>query len=94
MILPIQYKADWATITLKKQKRIDKSKRRENSKWLNIEYKEGDLVLLNKPGILPNKKLGLPRARPYLIGKVHDHGTVSTIAISMAVTDRVKIRRL
>ena len=33
MILPIQYsKADWATITLKKQKRIDKSNRRENLK--------------------------------------------------------------
>ena len=61
MILPLQYKADWATITLKKQKRIDKSNPRENSKWLSIEYKEGNLVLLlNKSGIL--LKLALPRA--------------------------------
>ena len=50
MVLPVQYKADWATITLKKQKRIDKSNRREKSKRFSIEYKEGDLVLLNKQG--------------------------------------------
>ena len=91
MILPVQYKADWATITLKKQKRIDESNRRENSKRISIQYKEGDLVLLNKPEILP--KLALPRAGPYLIEEVHDNGTV-TIAKSMAVTDRVNIRRL
>ena len=45
---------------------IDKSNGRDNSKRLNIEYKAGDLVLLNKPGILP--KLALPRAPdPFLI---------------------------
>ena len=53
MVLPIQSKADWATITLKKQKRIDKSICRENSKHLQIEYKEGGMILLNRPGILP-----------------------------------------
>ena len=31
MILPIQYKANWVIITLKKQKRIDKSKSRETN---------------------------------------------------------------
>ena len=40
MVLPIQSKADWATITLKKQKRIDKLNHRENSKRLRIKYKE------------------------------------------------------
>ena len=60
IILPLQYKADWATITLKKQKKIDKSNHTGNSKRLSIQYKEGDLVLLTKPGILP--KLTLPRA--------------------------------
>ena len=59
IILPIQYKEGWVLITQKKQKRIDKSNRREYSKQLDIEYKAEDLVFLNKPGILP--KLTLPR---------------------------------
>ena len=71
MILSLQHKADWATITLKKQKRIDELNRRENLKWSSIEYKEGNLVLLNKSGIL--SKLAQPRAGPYLIEKVHDN---------------------
>ena len=71
MILPLQYKADWTTITLKKQKKIDKSNRRENLKRLSIEYKEESLVLLNKSGIL--LKLDLPRTGPFLIEKVHDN---------------------
>ena len=55
----MEYKADWALIILKKQKRIDKSKRKENSKRLDTKYKVIDLVLLNKPGIL--LKMALPR---------------------------------
>ena len=89
--LPPQCKTDWATITLKKQKRIDKSNRRENSKRISMKYKEGNLVLHNIPGILPK-----------LVSQEQDHtwlkrymiiGTV-TIARSMDVTDRVNIRRL
>ena len=61
-------------------------------KRFNIEYKEGDLVVLfNKPGILP--KLALPRAKSYLIEKVHDNET-TTMAKSMTITDRVNIKRL
>ena len=89
--LPSQCKTDWATITLKKQKRIDKSNRRENSKRISMKYKEGNLVLHNIPGILPK-----------LVSQEQDHtwlerymiiGTI-TIARSMDVTDRVKIRWL
>ena len=71
MILPMQYKADWAMITLEKQKRIDKPNQRENSKRLNMEYKVGDLIWLVKPGIL--SKFLVPTAfcaMPGLDGKV------------------------
>ena len=53
MILSIKYQADWDVITQRKQRRIDQSNSRENSKWTDIEYSKGDNVLLNKPGILP-----------------------------------------
>ena len=41
MVLPIQCKADWVLITLKKQKMIERSNHRENSKRFDIEYKLG-----------------------------------------------------
>ena len=61
------------------------------TKLLSIKYKEGNLILLNKPGIL--LKLAMQRAGSYLIEKVHANGTVA-IAMSMAVTDRVNTRQL
>ena len=73
MILPIQYCADWAMITQHKQKHIDDSNARENQNRLNHVYKEGDLILLDKPGFLP--KLETPRTGPYKITKVHSDGT-------------------
>ena len=91
MILPITYKADWAVVTNRKQQRINKSNTRENSKRIDIQYTQGDKVLLTRPGILP--KLSRPRKGPYTITEVHTNGTV-TIQKGPAVTDRVNIRRL
>ena len=61
--------------------------------WCPILAKEGDLVFLNKSGILPKLALVPTRAGPHLIVKVHDNGTV-TIAKSMTITDKASIRRL
>jgi hypothetical protein len=53
MILPIQYKADWAGIITRKNQQISRDNARENSKRLEHTYKVGDKVVLTKPGILP-----------------------------------------
>ena len=74
MILPVQFKTDWALIAQRKQQQIDKSNKAENKKRIAHDYEVGDKVLLNKPGILP--KLAVPRTGPYDIIKVHTNGTV------------------
>jgi hypothetical protein len=75
MMLPIQFKADWARIQQSKQERINDSNKQENSKWLAHKYHVGDEVLVNKPGIIP--KMENPRTGPYRICDVHDNGTVT-----------------
>jgi len=70
MILPINYhQANWAVITRQKQQSINTSNTKENSKRINIQYTQGDRVLLNRSGILPT--LSRPRKEPYLIREVH-----------------------
>ena len=90
MILPIQFKADWADIIQRKQRQIEKDNARENNKRQKYTYKIGDKVLLTKPGILP--KLSVPREGPYKILKVHTNGTVRIQRGIVAM--RVNIRRL
>ena len=90
MLLPIQFKADWAQIALRKQSRINESNKRENSKRIDHQYKPGDKVLLEKPGITP--KMVAPRTGPYEVTTVSTNGTVRIR--KGAVTHRVNIRRL
>ena len=90
MILPIQFKANWASIALRKQKIINQSNAKENKKRLQHEYKVGDKVLLEKGGIQP--KMAAPREGPYEITKVSANGTVRIQ--KGVVTQRVNIRRL
>ena len=52
MILPIRLTTNWALIAQRKQERIDKSNACKNKKHIHHEYKVGDKVLLEKPGIL------------------------------------------
>ncbi len=42
MILPVQFKANWASIALRKQERINKSNSQENQKRIPHTYKKGD----------------------------------------------------
>ena len=52
MILPIRLATNWARIAQRKQERINESNACEIKKRIHYEYKVGDKVLLEKPGIL------------------------------------------
>ena len=90
MVLPIQFKADWAEIIQRKRKQIETDNARENSKRIGHTYKVGDKVLLSKPGIIP--KMSTPREGPYRIIRVYTNGTVRIQRGPVA--SRVNIRRL
>jgi hypothetical protein len=90
MILPTKFKADWAAIALRKQDIINKSNARENKKRIFHEYKIGQKVLLEKPGI--NPKMEAPLEGPYEVVHVSTNGTVRIQ--KGVVTQRVNIRRL
>jgi len=90
MVLPIAFRADWARIAQRKQERINENNLRENRTRLKYDYKVGEKVLLNKPGI--RNKLSSPRTGPYVITKVYTNGTL-TIRKG-PVSQRVNIRRV
>jgi hypothetical protein len=91
MFMPVNFTADWAKIKRNKQTRINSNNERENSKRQNHQHKTGDLVTLDRTGIIP--KLSLPRMGPYKVVHAHDNGTV-TIQKAPFVTDTVNIRRV
>ena len=91
MFMPVTCNPDWETIRKRKQDSINKSNQRENKKRIDHKYQTGDLVTLERPGIIP--KLSLPRQGPYAIVEAHANGTV-TIQKEPTVTDRVNIRRV
>jgi len=90
MLLPIESRINWANIKSRKQDLINANNRRENKRRFLHTYKEGDLVLLDKPGIIP--KMDVPRTGPHTVIKVYTNGTVR---ISRGpIKERVNIRRL
>jgi hypothetical protein len=91
MHLPTKFHADWSNIELRKQRSINASNKRENARRLEHQYSEGDLILLEKPGI--KRKLAIPRTGPHKVLKVYDNGTV-LIAKSASTTETVNIRRI
>ena len=90
MIMPTKFKADWATIALRKQQLINKSNSRKNQRRLIHEYTVGDKVLLEKPGKVP--KMSAPRTGPYEVVHISTNGTVRIQ--KGAVSQRVNICRL
>ena len=74
MVVPIQFQADWAQITLHKQEIIDKSNAQENAGQIAHNYQVSNKVLLEKPGI--NCKMSQPCTGPFEIIKVHTNGIV------------------
>jgi transposase InsO family protein len=53
---------------------INKSNQKENKSQIPYEYKIGDQVLLETPGIL--RKLSTPRTGPYPVTNVYKNGTI------------------
>ena len=90
MLLPIKFKADWARIRQRKQDTIARNVVSENAKRKDYEYKVGDKVLLEKPGITP--KMSNPRTGPFDVLKVYTNGTVKIQR--GPVQEKVSIRRL
>ena len=91
MFMPVYKKIDWDAIKTRKQKAIQKSNIRENSKRIDYTYQKGDWILIKEPGII--RKLAVPRHGPYQVIKHHTNGTV-TYEKEPFVNDRVNIRRV
>ena len=53
MLLPITFRANWARIHNKKQTLINKNNQQENCNRQHHVYSIGDLVTLEKTGIVP-----------------------------------------
>jgi hypothetical protein len=72
----IAFRANWDQIQKRKQDIINKSNQKENNNFSQIsyEYKVGDQVLLELPGIL--RKLSTPWTGPYPVTNVYKNGTI------------------
>ena len=90
MIHNIAFKANWNRIQKRKQDLIYKSNNKENKSRIPYEYKVGDQVLLETPGIL--RKLSTSRTGPYPVTKVYNNGTIQIQR--GIVSERVNIRRI
>jgi hypothetical protein len=76
MIHNIAFRANWDQIQKRKKEIINKSNQKENknNRQIPYEYKVGDQVLLETPGIL--RKLSTPRTGPYPVTNVYKNGTI------------------
>ena len=90
MIHNIAFRANWDRIQKRKQDIINKSNQKENKSRIPYEYKVGDQVLLETPGIL--RKLSTPRTGPYPVTNVYNNGTIRIQ--KGIVSERVNIRRI
>ena len=90
MLLNIPFNADWNAIKLRKQGLIDKGVVRENQTRIPHDYKVGDKVLYEKPGIVP--KMNQPRTGPHEVKQVFTNGTI--LIQRGVVTERVNIRNV
>jgi hypothetical protein len=90
MILNIVFKANWNGIQKRKQDFIDQSNNKENKSRIPYEYKVGDQVLLETPGIL--RKLSTPCTGPYPVTNIYKNGKIQIQ--KGIVSERVNIRRI
>ena len=90
MLLPIQIKTYWARIRQRKQDIINVEYDKENAKCIEHEYRVGEKVLLEKPGLI--SKLSAQRTGPYRITHTYTNGTVRVQR--GIVNERVNIRCL
>jgi hypothetical protein len=74
MIHNIVFRANWDRIQKQKQDIINKSNQKENKSRIPYEYKVGDQVLFETPGIL--RILSTPRTGPYPVTNVYKSVTI------------------
>lgn len=91
MILPVQFKADWAAIQTRRQNIINANNARENRGRIPHQYKIGDKVCLERSR-LRAAKLDQIRDGPYIVSKVNTNGTLEIT--KGVVTQVVNIRRV
>jgi hypothetical protein len=91
MLLPIKFMADWGTIEQQLQKEMGRNNRRENASRIIHDYKEGDKVLLKKPG-KHLRKLEAPRTGRHTVTAIYSNGRLRIE--KGKVNERVNIRRL
>jgi hypothetical protein len=92
MIHNIAFRVNWDRIQKRKQDIINKFNQKENKKSSQIpyEYKVGDQVLLETPGIL--REFSTPCTGPYPVTNVYKN---CAIRIQKGiVSERVNIRRI
>jgi hypothetical protein len=70
----IAFRENWDQMQKIKQDIIKKSNQKESKKQIPYEYKVGDQVLLETPGIL--RKLSTPCTGPYPVTNVYNNGTI------------------
>lgn len=66
---------DWDEIRQRKQSQIKKSNERENAGRINHTYKKGDMILIQRPGIIC--KLSIPFLGPYRVVRHNKNGTIT-----------------
>jgi hypothetical protein len=91
MLFDIPFVADWNQIGDYRQSQTDRSKKRENNKRVDYDYKVGDKVLIRKDGIL-RKAESIWRKEPWTITTVHTNGTIRIQCGTKS--ERINIRRV
>jgi hypothetical protein len=74
MIHNISFRVNWDQIQKRKQDIINKFNQKENKSQIPYDYKVGDQVLLETPGIL--RKLSTHCTGPYLVANVYKNCTI------------------
>lgn len=91
MIMPIQFKADWEKIRVKRQLQINKDNERENKRRIKHNYNVGDKILVTDP-ISIKRKLDKAKEGPFIVTRVHKNGTVRIQ--KGAVDETLSLRRI
>ena len=90
MIFNIAHYADWAALTIKKQKQIEMDTERHNKNRITHDYEVGEKVLIKQERV--HRKYEWEYEGPYSITQIYTNGTVRIQR--NAFTERINIRRL
>jgi hypothetical protein len=92
MIINIAFRANWDQVQKRKQDIINKSNQKESKSQISYEYKVGDKVILETPGII--RKSSTPHTGPYPVTKVDKNSTIRTQKQKRFLSEKVNVRRI